>query len=552
MKKFHKGATRLSTFTWLVGFMLMMPPLAIFPQTSSLLKTKYWIEFRDKGDLTQVTPKEILSPAALENRKRKGIAVDFRDYPIHQAYSKALTDMGINPLRTSRWMNSVSALLNSSEMNQVRQLPFVKSIHPVAHSRGYARIEMDCDSLPDANTPLQQLSMVGLDQLHAQQFTGEGITIAVFDNGFRGADNIDAFRPVFEEGRLIATRDFVDGDGDVFGACAHCRHGTWVWSILASDGSQGLIGSAPDASYILLRTENDDSETHQEEDNWLAAAEYADSLGAQVFSTSLGYFTFDPGEGNYTRDDLDGNTTIITRAADLAASRGILVVNSAGNSGPVGLSAPADGDSVIAVAAVDVCETAANFSSHGFVSPLKVKPDVAALGKDSFFLNSAGNIRRGNGTSFSCPIISGLVACLLQAEPEASFGELYDALIRSADRFGSPDSIYGYGIPQAGQALEWLRSRLPANPEGCGYVVFPNPSVGDFHIAPSRGCALPENLIVELIDMQGRMVLRQQQQNPGLRSLTFSTNIAPGVYQVRITDKEAGKLLHQDKVIVQP
>ena len=515
-------------------------------------KVKYWIEFQDKGDLSQYDATRLLSPEAHANRQRKGIEIDFRDYPVHAAYWNTVCQTGIELIHTSRWINSVSAYMTPEEVFRVQQFPFVKTVHPVAVSQGVADIEMECDSLPDFDTPTQQLSMVGLDELHAQGYTGEGVTIAVFDNGYLSANQLATFRPIFESERVIATRDFVDGDADVFSPCAHCRHGTWVWSILASQPEEGFSGSAPGASFILLRTENDDSETHQEEDNWLAAAEYADSLGAQVFSTSLGYFTFDPGEGNYTQADLDGNTTIITRAADLAASRGIIVVNSAGNSGAIGLSAPADGDSVIAVAAVDVCEERANFSSHGFVTPLKVKPDISAQGRQNYFYDTAGNLRRGNGTSYSCPIISGLMACLLQAHPDASYGDLYQAMIRSADRFASPDSLYGYGIPHAAQAHAWLSD--PTNvsdPTGiCSYVVYPNPTRQTTWIATVEACAATE-IEFELRDLQGRLVFSLQQRIQGQTAVSIPAGISPGLYFMRIKESDQKDWTFQEKLIVQ-
>ncbi|TAE48768.1 MAG: peptidase S8, partial [Bacteroidetes bacterium] len=378
---------------------------------------KYWVFFQDKGDVGQWNIESLLSPAAIDNRLSQGILPDESDFPVWPAYIRAVESIGAEHVNSSRWLNAISVRMRPEQLSAVSALPCVKEIRPVAVYAHTTGLEAACPEEPDTSS--LQLSMLGLDWLHASGYDGRGVKIAVFDNGFFRVNELAAFAPLFTQNRILATRDYVDRDETLYHSCGHCRHGTYVFSILAADKSSGLTGSAPGASYILLRTENDSSETHREEDNWIAAAEFADSLGAQVFTTSLGYSVFDPGQGDYSFADLDGNTALITRAADMAAAKGIVVVNSAGNNGTDGLNAPADGDSVLAIASVDLCGQLSDFSSRGPSGDGRIKPDLAARGERTFYVNHQGVLLQGNGTSFSCPLISGLAACLIQAHPYA-------------------------------------------------------------------------------------------------------------------------------------
>ncbi|MEM9987181.1 MAG: S8 family serine peptidase, partial [Bacteroidota bacterium] len=403
-----------------------------------------------------------MSPVALANRATQGIALDHHDLPVSNLYVEELKYLDVEPLTRTRWFNGVSAYLEEDQLALVANLPFVDRIQPVLGLQGRISEKQIQSSAvqEDDFTHLRQLEMIGLDQLHYSGLTGKGIRVAVFDNGFDQVDELPGFRHLFAENRIIATRDLVDGDEDVYHPCSHCRHGTYVFSILAAVMPGELIGSAPGAEFILLRTENDDSETRQEEDNWLAAAEFADSLGAQIFTTSLGYYNFDGSAEDYGPNDLNGNTALITRAGDMAASRGILVVNSAGNSGSRGLVAPADGDSVIVVGAVDYQSQYASFSSRGPRVDGAVKPNLAAMGRDNFFLHPNGGIRQGSGTSFSCPMVSGLAACLWQAYPQLSAWEIYNFMRNSASQAFNPDGFMGYGIPNGLRAIESMQQSL--------------------------------------------------------------------------------------------
>ncbi len=522
---------------------------------------RYWISFTDKGDISLYRPIDLLSSRALENRRLKRISLDHYDYPVNPDYTKALQMMGIRIKNQSRWFNAVSTYLNEEEIPKLLKLPFVKGIRPVRGGQRIAEVnpyqihpETTADSLPFLGSYRNQLNMIGLDSLQELGFRGAGITIAVFDNGFLGVDTIQAFRHLFTEGRILAERDFVDADDSVYESCIHCRHGTQVLSVLAALVPDAIQGSAPDASYILLRTENDASETPQEEDNWVAAAEYADSLGAQVFSTSLGYLDFfnNPAD-NYSREDLDGNTAIITRAADIAASRGIIVVNSAGNEGEKGIAAPADGDSVIAVGAVNELKNRASFSSFGFTVDNRIKPDIMAVGEGTYLVNYNGIISRGNGTSFSCPILSGMLACVLQAHPETAYGELYEALIRSADRFDQPDAYYGYGVPSAMMMHSHLSNATVSSKkwvEKGGWKLFPNPNSGTFSLSTLHSSSF-EEISLEISNLEGNRVYSQTLFRPAnQKNLLIRLDISPGFYLYSLKNYRKDVYIDSGKLII--
>ncbi len=529
----------------------------LFICSASWGQSRYWIRFTDKGDLLQSQAQVALSPRAIANRVRQGIALDASDYPVSARYLDQLQTLGIEVKRVSRWLNGVSAELNPTQRRQLEALPFVQHIQPVAWSAGISEQtgtqDDNCPDISDTDTHLRQLSMVGLDDLHRSGYTGKGVLVAVFDNGFRGVDTLGAFRHLFLEGRILATKDYVDNDTDVFETCIHCRHGTNVFSILAAKLPGQLMGSAPDASYLLLRTENDYSETHQEEDNWIAAAEFADSMGAQVFTTSLGYFAFDAGEGDYTNADLDGNTALITIAADMAADKGIVVVNSAGNEGTRGLVSPADGNGVIAVGAVDQCETLAAFSSRGPSADGRIKPDISAMGLHTFISLPDGRVVRGNGTSFSCPVVSGLAACLVQAAPQASRDQLYQALIESASQFNTPDNAYGYGIPNGAKALELLTNQILTENayedpfRRKNIVLYPNPTSGWIYLAFEAD--FPDGpVLVEIIDIRGQIV-REVEGTIAVGEIPvfLPSPIQNGFYTVRISNDS---FVYLEKLIV--
>ncbi len=548
--KSHKSISVYILYFYLGVLFLMLP-------TTSIGQTKFWIEFTDKGNTSHILPQDILSPRAIANRVRQGISLDIHDYPVNTQYVQELKMIGITPIHTSKWINGISAYLNPSQIDMILQLPFVKRLQRVGgtYVADNEMAPISCDTLPFQGTFMHQLNMTGTDTLHMEGFTGKGVVIAVFDNGFLGVDQASGFQHLFENEQIIATWDYVEGDEDVYGPCSHCRHGTETLSAIAANDPEQIMGAAPDAEFILLKTENDSSETHQEEDNWVVAAEFADSLGAHIFSTSLGYFNgFTNGEVGYTLEDLDGNTAIITRAADIAASKGILVVNSAGNSGERGLVAPADGDSVIAVGAVNDCRQVAGFSSRGFSADGRIKPDVTTLGSRVYVINASDRVSRASGTSFSCPLISGLMACIIQAFPGANSSQMYDALIRAADRFEVPDREYGYGIPSSSHMRVFLGEILSNNEDlitpSKRFSLFPNPSSGTFFLT-SFHTTSQSNLVFSLYSLEGRLVYKHQLSNVApLVTKEISVNLPNGIYYYRINPLHTPSDVVQGKLVI--
>lgn len=526
---------------------------------------KYWVFFSDKGSLEQYEASDFLSPKAIERRARQGIAIDEKDFPVHRNYLDAVQGLGAELRHPSKWLNATSAWMDSETASQVAALPFVRKVQPIKTARlDYEPVEpMRIGYEPGHSS--RQLDMIGLNVLHQNGFNGTGVVVAVMDNGFVDANDNLFLEHLFIDDRIVATYDFVNDEENVYNQGSH---GTWVLSILAAwhedfYDSLSFYGSAHGASFILCHTEDDASETTREEDNWVAAAEFADSAGADILSTSLGYLGMDDLAGAYTWGDMDGNSTIITRGADLAASRGLIVVNSAGNSGSTGAStitAPADGDSVFAIGAVNETKGIASFSSRGPTADNRLKPDVCAMGFLTGFISTGGGLSRGNGTSFSCPLVSGMLACILQAQPETSNMEMYEAMIRSADRYDSPNNTYGYGIPYGPTMLTNLgftgNMAFPADgtlDENGGFV-FPNPIENGRLSVVYDNEQLTFQGSVDVFDDMGKRVIHVPVQiAPFYNVFRLDEEIQklnPGLYIVRLQRDDQRKPLMAKRILI--
>jgi hypothetical protein len=375
--------------------------------------------------------------------------------------------------------------------------------------------------------------------LHQLGFMGQGMQIAVLDAGFQGADVHDIFDSLFVNNQILGTRDFVNpGNSDVY---QFNTHGTYVLSCMGGNLPGQMVGTAPKASYWLLRTEEGASENIIEEYNWSSGAEYADSAGADVINSSLGYTVFDDTLANHTFADLDGDKTPITRAADFAASRGMLVVNSAGNSGTgswLRIGAPADADSILTIGAVDSTRAYVDFSSKGPSADGRVKPNVCARGRNAWVANLAGGIMPGSGTSFSSPIMAGAVTCFWQAHQASNNMHIIDAVQRSSSQYNSPDSLMGYGIPDfsiAGQFLLTGVDNLATDKDEL-LNIFPNPFFGTFNIVyrPEKS----KTIDVTVTDMAGKKVFgKNYSVKPGEANtivLTGLENTPKGQYVVTV------------------
>jgi subtilisin family serine protease len=385
--------------------------------------------------------------------------------------------------------------------------------------------------------------MLGLNCLHSAGYRGQGARVAFFDSGFPQMDQHTVFDSLFGDNRVLGTWDFYTHapidytTGDA--------HGTWCSSIAIANLDGVLVGASPKASVYLLRTENVTYERNIEEYNWLAGAEWADSAGAQIISSSLSYNTFDTGETSYVFAQMDGQSTVCAQAAQFATARGILVVSSAGNEGggPWGrIATPCDADSSLCVGAVNASGAYVNFSSRGPSADGRVKPDVTAQGFQTAYYNTSASIpATGNGTSFSCPLISGLAACLLSKHPTATAWQLRQAIVQSADRLANPDSLYGYGIPNACRA-DSLLALVTARPEGqpreCPELrATHRPLSGAWDLVLFSPQAHTYQL--EVVDLTGRTVLREAGLHSNVRYPVSTDGLASGVYVLRATWPQA-------------
>lgn len=438
---------------------------------SELPKDKHliWIYLTDKGNDYQkyfVNPESVVSYKSLQRRSKvfsESSLIDFSDVPVYKDYVEALTKAGFELRNKSRWFNSVSGYADKNSINKISSFPFIKKIDVV---NTFSKRQNDIEfiqaepvvyksSQPEGvyslnyGNSLTQNNLINVPQVHNLGYTGSGITICVMDAGFGNLTH-----EAFQSMNIIAMYDFVN-NSPVMGSHSH---GTAVLSILGGFKEGQLIGPAYGADFILARTEDVGSETPVEEDNWIAALEWADSIGVDITSTSLGYLTFDPPYTSYTWEDMDGNTATITIAADLAVARGIFVVNSAGNEGFHStrntLIAPADGDSVFSIGAVNSSGVRTSFSSVGLTVDGRIKPDVMAMGSGVYYAALSGNqYWSGGGTSFSCPLVSGVSALLLEANPGLTPMELRDIFRNTSSQSSNPDREYGWGIVDALAAL---------------------------------------------------------------------------------------------------
>jgi serine protease AprX len=493
------------------------------------------------------------------------IPVSFSDYPVQPAYVQQLQRLGIQILACSRWFNLVAADLNEQQLKIVKQLPFVASIEPYRRKlNSIPAITQPAEAFtPDyAGLPSfrEQLRITHTDVLNANRYRGQGKVIALMDDGFMNVNRIPAFRHLFTNKQVLATFDFVDGDTDVYN---NGNHGTLVLSNIAAILPDQIYGGAYDARFILCRTENNTSESRQEELNWLMAAEFADSSGADIFSTSLGYSNgMSDSTENYTYADMDGNTTLITKAADMAASKGILVINSAGNEGSSAwhyITAPGDADSVLTVGAVDRKGVRSAFSSVGPTADGRIKPELATLGSRNFAIGTNGLVYRVSGTSFSCPLMSALAASLWSSSPNETAWKIRETLIQSGHQYSQPDTFLGYGIPDARKAFFLLHGYYLTEPVDSaelsrpGTGIFPNPAYDKIRIVIENRYAQPWIRIM-IHDVCGRLIKEGSyplvtDYNERYLDLQIS-GMPSGIYYVSLSSEQQ-QALGKHKLVVQ-
>ncbi len=435
----------------------------------------YWL-FLD-ASATTGQPLPLTERATIRRAKadQGGSLIDSLDYSIAPSVLNQIRMTGAKVRNVSRWFRAVSIDATAEQVMSAVEILHVKMVDIVrllARNPEPESIAIDRVSLPaDASTvelsygsSLLQNQFVAAQKMHAAGYTGSGVLIAMFDSGF------NTEHPAFDSISILATWDFINNDPDVTGAdCStnpQDRHGTGTFGAVGGYSPGLLIGTAFGADFILAKTEIScaGTEIKIEEDNWIAAVEWADSIGADIISSSLGYSTFQD-SGSYVIADLDGNTALITIAADIAASKNILVCNSAGNergdSDWPTIIFPADGDSVLAIGATRPDSIIASFSSPGPSADGRIKPDIVTLGQSVFTAAATGGYQLMSGTSLSTPLVAGAAALVLQSDSQLTAVELLQHIRQTGDCADAPDNDYGYGLMNAAHAANILRVIAP-------------------------------------------------------------------------------------------
>jgi len=521
----------------------------------SVSPNHYSVYFTDKNDspFSIEKPEEFLSQKSIDRRKKYGININTRDLPVNPSYIKELTDLGFIIVNTSKWLNcAVVYAEDETLLDKLKELPFVKLDTEIQQERKKNKnkkvkgAKVNTDNEEDLEYAFEygegtnQITMLKGDRLHSKGFKGEGMTIAVMDAGFYKVNKLPSFDSLWANNQILGWYDFVDNDTSLFKSDTH---GMMVLSCIGANIPGKFVGTAPKANFWLLRTENGASEYLIEEYNWVFGAEFADSVGADIVHSSLGYSDFDDDAQDHKYSDMDGNTTVCTRGADFAAQTGMLVTTSAGNEGNDPwkyISAPADADSVLSVGSVTYRGTYSYFSSQGPTFDGRVKPDVCAQGTASTVQGTGGRITTASGTSFSGPIMAGMVACLWQAHPDKTNMEIIQALQKCSTQSSKPDEKLGYGVPDFDMAHLYL--------DGIGFNelnnnnrmrIVPNPFNDEFYIGfYSKKEYLPVNYVVTIYDMLGKVISSKNYDNRNDEYNIFAVpelnSLENGIYLVQV------------------
>ena len=435
------------------------------------LLTIFFLQFVNKAGSDIVC----LSPVAQQMRVERGITIDSLDYAVSPIYLDSIETLGANILHTSRWFNGATVEANEQTIQAIKQCTFVDTIYltrtdeesSVIPPLSLRKREAKGEGLEAKGEGLEQLAQLNLLPLHQTGYKGQGIRIGIADGGFYNADSLESL----PHDQWLGYTDLTDSQHDFFGP--EGNHGTLCLSAIMGQ-QENYQGAATQAEYFLFRTEEHNTESPKEIDNWVAAIEMADSLGLHIVSTSLGYTTFDQEHFNFAYADMDGRTLRGAQASLIAARKGMLLVTAMGNEGNKTwhyLSTPADADSILSVGAVNKDGAIAMFSSYGPSADSRVKPEVCAMGEGTSLISPANNaVISSNGTSFACPLIAGMAASLWSALPQATNMEIREMIIRSCDRYSQPHEQYGSGIPDAWKAYTSMTTHLPSTLHSTPYT----------------------------------------------------------------------------------
>jgi serine protease AprX len=533
---------------------------------SSDLKAQeyYWVGFSDKNgtQYSLSSPEEYLSERAIQRRIKQNIAIDSLDLPVKQIYIDEVVKVGSRFIHSSKWLNGITVKAETDSFaTKVSKLPFVKEVQLTKGPVKKSAIQKFNETSGFENFPIDnslygpsvyQTSILNGQFLHNQNYSGQGMQIAVLDGGFYHADRYSAMDSLWANNQILGTKDFVDPTAEFYKT--H-YHGMSVLSCMGGNVPGKLIGTATKASYWLIRSEDTGSEFLIEEDNWVAAAEFADSAGVDIINSSLGYYNFDNSEMNHPFEEMDGKTTRVTRGANIAASKGILVFSSAGNEGNnIGenawkhIVAPSDGEKVIGVGAVNKDSIPSGFTSLGPAFGGKTKPNVTALGWNTYLQRSDGSFGYLSGTSFSSPVMAGMAACLWQSQPNATAEQVKTAIEMSGHLYENPNDKMGFGIPDMYRA--WLLLvNLSTSAPGIlkQWTAFPNP-VGDVLILQKNSSQFQDKVRIEIFTMDGKLVQQWIKPNANRIELRDLNSIPKGILLLKISSSKYSEIIKLSKI----
>jgi len=522
--------------------------------------TSYFVSFTDKGASTLLKPSQFLSQKSIDRRVKSKVEIDETDFPVYQEYIQKIASHSEYIYISSKWLNALVIEASSEQISKISQYGFVKDIRELTQKKSIIALSKNTASnigFCPTDFALPQLDMLNAALLHRNGYTGKGILICLMDDGFNAVNTMSTFAHLYTSQQILSTWNFETNNPNLYNVGGH---GTAVLSQIAGKAEGLLRGTGPDANFLLTKTESE-KENPIEMYQWVAAAEWADSIGADIFSTSLGYTQFDNPKDDYYYADMDGHTTPISKAALYAARKGILVVNSAGNEGWSPwhyISAPADADSILTVGAVDVNGYYIGFSSHGPTWDGRIKPDIVAMGHRNIVATTNDVLINSSGTSFSCPIISGLAACIWQADTTLSSFQIRDIIKQTASRASHPDNDYGWGIPNAALAIEQITGKKLLYPVDCsrldpnGFLITPNPYFKNDILSISIWEKnMPTNYAVDFYTAAGRLVYTSNLNTAlGLNRypIDIANNMQAGLYYIKIS--QAGEVVKVEKLIV--
>ena len=542
---------------------------------SQQIPQKYFVTFKDKNGTpyTINNPQAFLTQRSIDRRAAQGIPIIAEDLPVTPSYVTGLAATGVKVFATSKWYNgAIIRAIDSSVLNTIRALPYVQSVIRVTsynskkseiseHKFGYEQtLGKNSPDYPkkspgsvqsyDYGPSYDQIHLLNGDVLHNMGYRGQGKVIAVLDAGFLNADLNPNFDSLRANNQILGTRDFVNPGGNVY---LEHYHGEAVLSTMGGNTPGQLIGTAPKASFWLIRTEDASTENIIEEYNWVIGAEMADSVGADVINSSLGYTTFDNGWMDHTCADMNGYTNPSSRGANIAANKGIACSISAGNEGGSSwtcISSPSDALNVLCIGAVDDSGHYASFSSNGIVNGNYVKPNIASMGMNCYVAypdSATALFGYGSGTSFASPINAGMMACLWQARPSLDQYELRMVIQKSASQYLHPDSLLGYGIPNYSSAL--TISHI-GTLKSTSFRAYPNPFNDAITISVDN--KVSGNIEFNLFSLTGDNVMTTSRRiNSGSGNAVILNklgNLTPGMYLLKITNGNSTEYMHLVKI----